>query len=265
MKAKTKHFAIFGDPVTHSISPLMHNYALRGLGVDACYGRYRLTDGARLRQTFFALGLHGINVTVPHKEAAWRACDEIRGIARKIEAINTIVREGDNLIGYNTDAPGFIKSASAFGKIGSVLILGAGGTARALATAFGAEGVRVTILNRSEGRLAYFQERGFSTFTWERWQSGHFDLVVNTTSAGLTDTSLPTPEDILEDSLRHTRFAIDVIYNRNTPFIQKARSMQIPVKDGSEMLLYQGVLALELFLGGHYQEADLLPYMQKAF
>jgi shikimate dehydrogenase len=265
MKETTKLFAIFGDPVSHSISPLMHNYALSGLGIDACYTRYRLEDGNKLRQKFFDLKLEGINVTVPHKEAAYEACDQIRGIASEIGAINTIVQEKGRLIGYNTDAPGFLKSAHLFGKIDRVCILGAGGTARALAVAFARDGVDVTMLNRSSGRLAFFKAKGFKTFTWDTWHGGSFDLVVNTTSAGLIDNTLPAPQEIVEPLLRESRFAIDVVYNKKTPFIKLAEKIGTPVKDGSEMLLFQGVYALELFLGKHYSEERLLPWMQKAF
>ncbi len=265
MRATAKHFAIFGDPVTHSISPLMHNYALKGLDIDACYTRYRLKEGVKLREKFLSLQLEGINITVPHKEAAYRACDEIRGIAREIEAINTIVLERGRLIGYNTDAPGFLDSALAFGKIQNVCIIGAGGTAKAIAVAFKEKGIDVTLLNRSQGRLDYFNQKGFRTFTWEQWQSKAYDLVVNTTSAGLIDQTLPAPEAITTALLQNTKYAIDVIYNKNTPFIQLAKKLAIPVKDGSEMLLYQGVYALELFLSHKYTRAQLLPWMQKAF
>ncbi len=265
MKATTKLFAIFGDPVTHSISPLMHNYALKGLGIDACYTRYRLEKGDQLREKFFDLKLHGINITVPHKEAAYRACDTVRGVAEKIGAINTIVLERGKLVGYNTDAPGFLKSAHRFGEIKRVCILGAGGTARAIAVAFADEGTDVTLLNRSSGRLAFFKEQGFKAYDWQSWEGGEFDLVVNTTSAGLIDEMLPAPEAILSPLLQNARYAIDVVYNRTTPFMKLAERLGIPVKDGSEMLLFQGVFALEHFLGGRYREAELLPWMQKAF
>ncbi len=265
MRATTKLFAIFGDPVTHSISPLMHNYALKGLGIDACYTRYRLREGALLRQKFFELKLQGVNVTVPHKEAAYKACDEIRGIAQKIGAINTIHLEKGKMIGYNTDAPGFLKSAKRFGEINRVCILGAGGTARALAVAFAEHGTAVSLLNRSSGRLDFFKEQGLQTYTWDMWPGGSFDLVVNTTSAGLLDDTLPAPREILEPLLRESSYAIDVIYNTHTPFIALAEKLGVPVKDGSEMLLFQGVYALELFLEKRYSEARLLPWMQKAF
>ncbi len=97
-----KIFAIFGNPVSHSKSPLMQSYALYGLGIDGCYGRYRLESGDALRDKFFELGLDGANVTVPHKESAFRACDEVDEFAKRVGAVNTVVRRGDRLYGYNT-------------------------------------------------------------------------------------------------------------------------------------------------------------------
>ena len=129
-----KLFTIFGDPVSHSRSPLMHNHVFKTLSLNACYTRTQLLEGSRLRETFFAKALSGANITVPHKGAAFIACDEIRGIANEIGAVNTIVNENGRLIGYNTDADGFLSAIQSFGPLKSALILGAGGTAKALAT-----------------------------------------------------------------------------------------------------------------------------------
>ncbi len=265
MKKSRQLFAIFGDPVSHSISPLMHNYAFRGLGAEACYTRYRLTEGAQLREKFLALSLSGINVTVPHKEAAFAACDEVRGIAQEIEAVNTVVLERDRLVGYNTDAPGFLESAFRFGTINSVCILGAGGTAKAIAAAFRQKRIPVTVLNRSQQRVTYFTQRGYEAFSWENWEGGRFDLVVNTTSAGLESDALPAPEQILRPLLQNAKYAIDVIYNKETPFIALARALSIAVKDGSEMLLFQGLLAFEHFTAHRYPRERIEAFMQKAF
>ncbi len=265
MKTKHRLFAIFGNPVSHSISPLMHNYALQGLGIDGCYTRYQLHEGTQLKEKFLTLKLSGINVTVPHKEAAFAACDEIRGIAREIEAVNTIVHEKGRLIGYNTDAPGFLKSAQLFGEINAVTILGAGGTAKALAAIFRENGTDVTVINRSEKRLHYFNERGYRSMTWESYQTHTSDLIVNTTSAGLQDDTLPAPEALLEDLFTHAKYAIDVIYNKETPFMKQAKKQSLLVKDGSEMLLYQGVIAFNHFFGNTLHEEKITRFMKQAF
>jgi len=131
-----KLFAIFGDPVSHSRSPLMHNCLFKNLNYKACYTRVHLKDGSKLKETFFSLGLSGANVTVPHKEEAYKACDEVRGFAKTVGVVNTLINENGKLIGYNTDADGFMYAIEEFGAIKNILILGAGGTAKALASRF---------------------------------------------------------------------------------------------------------------------------------
>ena len=92
-------FLIFGNPVKHSKSPLMHNYFFKKEGIDECYGRYCLENGSEIIDKFKELKIKGANVTVPHKEDAFRLCDEVRGVAKEIRAVNTLVKEGDKIIG----------------------------------------------------------------------------------------------------------------------------------------------------------------------
>ena len=179
----------------------MHNYVFKSLGFKGCYTRVQLEDGSRLRETFFNLGLNGANITVPHKEAAFNACDEIRGFANKVGVVNTIVEENGRLIGYNTDADGFMYAIKPFGTIKSVLVLGAGGTAKALSQRFKDDALEVTVMNRSEGRLQEFKDAGFTTATWESVEIKPYDLIVNTTSAGLEDDNLPAPVELLQPLL----------------------------------------------------------------
>ncbi|WP_456429960.1 shikimate dehydrogenase [Nitratifractor sp.] len=257
-------FAIFGDPVSHSLSPMMHNEAFRGLGYPACYTRYRLIDGDMLRERFFSLKLRGVNVTVPHKEAAQRACDLLDPFARKVGAVNTIVERDGRLHGYNTDAPGFLKAIEPF-DAGEVLCIGAGGTARSTVEVLREAGYRVTILNRGAERLASFREAGFAVETWESFRPRAFDLVVNLTSAGLRDESLPAPREILEALFSRARGAMDVIYGRRTPFLALAEAYGLPCKDGSDMLLYQGVLAFGHFTDHRYSQEEVESWMRRAF
>ena len=126
-----KLFSIFGNPVKHSISPRMHNLAFMELKIDGAYIRTLVEDGEKLKDIFELQKLNGANVTVPHKETAFKQCDKIKGIAKQIGAVNTLVLEEGNLVGYNTDAPGFMKAIEEFTPIKKALILGAGGTAKA--------------------------------------------------------------------------------------------------------------------------------------
>jgi shikimate dehydrogenase len=260
-----KIFTIFGEPITHSRSPLMHNHVFTTLGIKACYSRSLLHDGSKLRDTFFNKGLSGANITVPHKEAALIACDEVRGIAQEIGTVNTIVLEEGQLIGYNTDADGFIAAIQSFGNISTALIIGAGGTAKALAIALRHHSITPTILNRSSGRLDYFIERGFGAYDWERFIPSTFDLIINTTSAGLTDADLPIPLELLTPLLSTAKCAIDVIYGKETPFLAEVKKAALPYKDGSDMLLEQGVLANHLFLNATISIETIRPIMQESF
>jgi shikimate dehydrogenase len=258
-----KLFSIFGDPVSHSISPLMHNLAIRELNLDACYTRVHLKDGDKLRETFFKLLLDGANITVPHKEQAYRQCDEIRGIAKKIKAVNTIVRKDDKLIGYNTDALGFYESIKEFGLVKNALIIGAGGTAKAIAIILRQNQVAVEILNRSKNRLDFFINEGFDTHTWDDSINKSYDLVINTTSAGLENEILPAPEKLLDQIFLTAKYAVDVIYNKKTPFLKKALSYSLPVKDGADMLLYQGAIAFNLFYDEKFSLAQIAKHMKQ--
>ena len=243
----------------------MHNAVFKHCNYSACYTRVHLTDGSQLRETFFKLKLSGVNVTVPHKEAAFHACDEIRGFAKSVGVVNTIVKEDDKLIGYNTDADGFMFAIKEFGKIDKVLILGAGGTAKALAARFLQESIEVTVLNRSEGRLGFFKTLGCKTYSWNDFTLSHYDLIVNTTSAGLKDEELPAPKEIIKNILNVTAYAADAIYGKMTPFLKRAKEKNINYKDGADMLLGQGVLANELFTKNRLNKEDIKYSMQKSF
>lgn len=260
-----KLFAIFGDPVVHSRSPLMHNHVFKTLGFPGCYTRVHLKDGTKLRQTFFDLGLSGANVTVPHKEAAFNACDEIRGFANEVGVVNTLIAENGKLIGYNTDADGFLFAIRNFDNVYSVLIIGAGGTARALSKRLANEGKTVHILNRSAPRLAPFSAEGMQTFTWESFETGAYDLIVNTTSAGLEDASLPAPESILLPLLQNARYGADAIYGKQTPFLLKCASEGLEAIDGAEMLLGQGVLANRYFTENRFDAGEIEKAMRESF
>ena len=261
-----EYFVIFGNPVSHSKSPIMHNSAFLSLKYKGCYGRYQLEDGAILRDKFFELKLKGANITVPHKEYAYRACDELDKFAKKVKAVNTIVKRDGKLYGYNTDAPGFLKALESFGLDGKrVLFLGAGGTAQSSAIILSEAGYSVVVLNRSKNRLDYFKDRGFEAFCYSEFEDidKEFDFIVNMTSAGLKDNSLPAPKELLDRLIPNAKACIDVVYGVETPFLKMAREYNKPTKDGIDMLIYQGVLAFEHFTEYKYEYDEILKAMQR--
>jgi len=260
-----KLFAIFGDPVSHSKSPLMHNNVFKNLNYDACYTRVHLKDGSKLKKTFLSLKLNGANITVPHKEDAYLACDEIRGFAKKVKVVNTIINENGKLIGYNTDADGFMYAISEFKNIKKILIIGAGGTAKALATRFIEEDITISLLNRSQKRLKDFKDLTDKCYTWDNFILEKYDLVVNTTSAGLNDNNFPMPKELLENILDHTNYVADAIYGKLTPFLKLAKEKNITFKDGADMLLGQGILANELFVNYELKKEEIKTHMKQSF
>lgn len=255
-------FAIFGNPVAHSKSPQMHNFTFKHLNIDACYTRYLLEDGSLLKDKFLELNLNGANITVPYKEDAYKSCDEIVGIAKNIGAVNTIIKKDDKLIGYNTDAPGFLESIKDY-DYKKALILGAGGTAKAIAEIFYEKNIDFTILNRSKNRLEYFYNKRFKAYSWEDFKIENFDIVINTTSAGLDNDNLPIPENLLNELFKNAKYAVDVIYGKETPFLKEAKKRGLKYKDGKDMLLYQGVLAFEIFTDFKYKRSDIERFMRE--
>lgn len=256
------NFTIFGNPVTHSKSPNIQNAGLNHINFDGCYDKTHLEDGAEIKTVFLDKALKGANITVPHKEDAFKNADEIRGMAQKIGAVNTYINENGKVVAYNTDAPGFMKAIKSFGEIQTAIILGAGGTAKAIAVAFNEAGIKTTVLNRSEGRLDFFKDLGCETYSFDTFSLDKYDLVVNSTSAGLSDNNYPCPLETLESILENSQYAIDCIYGKQTPFLQKASEFKLNNKDGEDMLLYQGVLAFELFTGKKADE-ELIEAMRE--
>ena len=259
-----KKFAIFGDPVEHSLSPKMHNCAFIELGFDGIYYKIHLKDGSKLKETFLKEGLSGANITVPHKEAAYRAADKLDEFAKKVGAVNTLVLKDNKLYGYNTDAPGFLKSINRFDNIKNILILGAGGTTQATSEILRDAGFNLTILNRSQARLQSFIDNNFECYTWDNFKPKEYDLIVNMTSAGLNDSNLPAPKELLEKVLPKAKAAIDIIYGKNTPFLQLAKEHNLPTSDGKEMLIQQGVLAFDYFTDHKFDLEKVEQIMREA-
>ncbi len=241
-----KNYAIFGDPVEHSKSPQMHNSAFDYLQIDANYKKHHLQNSKILKDEFLK-EYAGANITVPYKEEAFQQADEVVGIANEIQAVNTYINKNGKIIAYNTDAPGFLKAIECFGKLEKVLIIGAGGTAKAIAFALREQNIAVTIINRSDEKLEFFKEKGFYTYNWDNFRLDYFDLVVNATSAGLKDDDYPIKKGQLENIFLNCKYAFDCIYGKETPFLKLAKDEGLKTKDGEDMLLYQGVLAFEYF------------------
>jgi shikimate dehydrogenase len=248
-------FTIYGNPVEHSKSPQMHNSGFKKINYDGNYSKTHLIDGTTLKQNFIENNISGANITIPYKEEAFLQADEIVGLASKIGAVNTYINDNGKIKAYNTDAPGFMKAIEEFNNIKTVLLFGAGGTAKAIAVALKEKSLNVAVLNRSINNRDFFLNIGCKFYDWDTMRllfSGEgvelkYDLIINSTSAGLKDNNYPAPLEFLKRILINTTYVIDCIYGKITPFLSLADKYNITNKDGEDMLLYQGVLAFELF------------------
>ncbi len=240
-------YTIFGNPVSHSLSPVMQTAGFRHLQLDNTYDKTLLTD-ENIKDIFFKLGLSGANITVPHKEYAYNSADIVVGDAKTIKAVNTYIRQGDKIVAHNTDSYGFMMAIDEFRPLSSVLIIGAGGTARAIAVALKSANLTTTVANRTAKKLEFFDMLGVNTTTTDNINTNHkYDLVVNATSAGLCDSDYPMSQDKLRRVLTDSKYVFDCIYGTMTPFLSMAKQLNIKYKDGEDMLLYQGVKAMELW------------------
>jgi len=229
----------------------MHNHTFKAFSIPSCYSKSFLASSHDLKRDFLNSGLDGANITVPHKEEAFRICDVLDDRAKIIGAVNTIVNKNGKIYGYNTDAPGFLKSIQEYKNINNVLILGAGGTAKAISIEL-KEVFKVTVLNRSNSREEFFVKNSINYYSWESFKYSDYDLIINTTSAGLIDNLLPLDKELLNKLFQNTKYAVDVIYGKLTPFLILAKKNNLIYKDGKDMLVSQGAIAFDIFTNHKY-------------
>ncbi|MCW1360763.1 shikimate dehydrogenase [Campylobacter sp. CCS1377] len=257
-----KFFAVFGDPIIHSKSPRIHNNAIKTLNLNGVYTRYHLQDKNQLKTKLFDLKLDGANITVPFKEQALQIADFKDDLALNIGSANTLLIKENKIYAYNTDALGFMEAIKNFKNIKKVLILGAGGTAKALAYILRKSGMELVVANRSKARLEDFW--AYQNCTYDELEDFNFDLIVNSTSAGLKDEYLPCDEKLLLKLFKHSSYAFDVIYGKKTSFLKLCEQNEVVAKDGLDMLLWQGVFAFELFFDINNKREKLKKAMQEA-
>jgi shikimate dehydrogenase len=260
--------AVIGDPVAHSLSPQMHNPALRALGVDAQYVRLHLRPDEFLAALpkLGALGFIGCNCTIPHKFMALEAVDEVHPAARRIGAVNTLIFRPDGTIyGRNSDAPGFLRTVreefSREVKDLRVLVTGAGGGAgAAVATVCAMEGCRALILTNRTLDKAQQTAAGLTDlpggsvtqvvpFTREALAGvlPQVDLIVNCTSLGMKEGD---PEIVPHARLEPRHLVFDMVYKPLTPpLVAAARAAGARAVNGIPMLLWQGVYSFEWWFG----------------
>lgn len=271
-----KIYGVFGDPIEHSRSPIMQNAAFRALGLDACYYPFRVSR-ERLKMAILgaaAMGFGGLNLTIPLKEMALEIVqpDEL---AKSIGAVNTVSfgpeREGMmeagiragigagieagigvEIWGHNTDGFGALLALEVAGvkvKGSRVLIIGAGGAARAIAYTMELEGAEISIANRSLQRAEELAGSiggvGYSLCDLEKLVK-QSEVVINATSVGMSEGD---PRLFPGDLLHSSQAVFDIVYNRETELLKDARTAGALAIDGVRMLVYQGAKALEIWTG----------------
>jgi shikimate dehydrogenase len=247
-------YAVIGNPVAHSKSPVIHAEFARATGQDIEYGRIEapLDAFAREVEHFRIAGGKGVNVTLPFKHQAFRLCTRFSERARTAEVVNTM-RFADSY-GDNTDGVGLVRDiaqnlAYDLGNR-SVLLLGAGGAARGVIGALLEAGAaRLMVANRTLSRAQSLAERfpGISVCGYEALEGERFDIVINATSAGLAGAAPPVPEGLLAKSV----LAYDMVYGRDTPFLAAARRAGARACDGLGMLVEQAAESFFVWRGVH--------------
>ncbi|TCK29954.1 shikimate dehydrogenase [Ancylobacter aquaticus] len=256
----TRHVAIIGHPVSHSRSPLIHGYWLRQHGIDGTYGVRDVAPETieAFFSDFAASGLIGGNVTVPHKEAAFRACVARDSVAQALGAVNTLWLENGDLHGANTDVHGFLANLDAAEPewaraLGEAVVLGAGGAARAIVYGLLERGGdRVVVANRTRARGEALRETFGPRVQPIEWRDlgGRLmgcRLLVNTTSLGMKGQP---PLDIDLSALSPDALVTDIVYvPLETPLLKAAKARGLATVDGLGMLLHQAVPGFERWFG----------------
>lgn len=264
---KTRLLGVMGHPIAHSLSPVMHNAALQQMGLDYVYVPLPVKpeDLGTAIAGFAAIGLHGLNVTIPHKQAVVPYLASVTDLARAVGAVNTLWYADQGWHGTNTDVAGFLAPLQGMARSwdGAIaLVLGNGGAARAVVAGCAQLGFgEIWVIGRNPDKLTAFHQSWaefpgklpLQVFSWEKLS--HLlppaTLVVNTTPIGMAphiDQSPLSPNEL--EGLSSATIAYDLIYTPSpTQFLHQAKARGAETIDGLEMLVQQGAVALELWLG----------------
>lgn len=250
ISAQTAIYAVTGQPISGSLSPRMHNFAFATLGMDAVYLPLETDDPAELQEVIARLKIQGLSVTMPLKETVLPLLATTSHAVQQMKACNTLVRSGESFAGHNTDVPGITGPLEGAIPLqgARVLILGAGGAARAAVFGLRDAGAEVFITNRTQARAeALAAEADVYTIPREQLAAKHFDIIVNTTPYGMKNQSIDAPISAHE---MNAEVFFDLVYNPvETPLIQLAKQRGLKTIAGVEMFVEQGVRQFELWTG----------------
>ncbi len=243
-----KIYGIIAHPASHSLSPVMHGAAFEELGIDAEYRAFdvRPEDLGAFMKILYKENIHGLNVSMPHKEAVMQYLSEVDDIAESIGAVNTIFRENEKFVGTNTDWIGITEPLKERTKLKGkkVMIVGAGGAAKAACYGLAKQQADVTIVNRTYDHAALLAERFGLKASKIPVEA---EIIINCTSVGFEN---PKESPVNKDVFKYAQIAFDVIYgDTETQFIRDAKEAGALTISGEEMLLNQGYACFEGWTG----------------
>ena len=258
--ASTKVYGVVGNPVRHSLSPLMQNMAFRRETVNAVFLPLQTTRLSDLLTLVREVPLHGLAVTMPFKTEFMKHLVKTDAVSEKIGACNTVVRAQDGkLYGFNTDVAAVVRPLERRLQLkgAKVLVLGAGGAGRAAVFGLVEKGAEVFIWNRSaENAKKLARQAKAKTIKREQLAKSSFDVIVNTTPVGMRGVK---PASLLEPKELNARLVFDLVYNPiDTPLIRMAREKGLPVVTGVEMFVHQGARQFEIWTGKPAPEEEML-------
>lgn len=253
----TRLAAVIGDPVRHSRSPIIHNAAFEAAGLDWVYVALPVSDGdgAAAVDAMRTLGLDGLSVTMPHKQTVAAAVDRRTAAVDALGACNCVAREGDLLVGHNTDGAGFVASLRAETGLdlsgARVAVLGAGGAARAIIDSVGRAGAsQIQVVNRTRESAVAAAQLAAVAEVAEPLQVAEADVVVNATAIGMEGGPDPEGVPIDPDILRASQVVVDIVYQPlRTPLMRAASDRGATVLGGLGMLVHQAAAQFELWTG----------------
>lgn len=247
--AQTRTCAVLGWPLTHTLGPAVHNAAFRHLGLNLVYLAWPTTDIAGALVGARALGVAGLSITIPHKEAALALVDEVDGEAAELGAINTVTNRDGRLVGANTDAPAIVAVLEETGPLDGrrALILGAGGAARAAAFGLARAGAEVTVMGRSPDRAKNLaRDLGVEAADLASALDQGPEIVINATPVGMWPEADRTPLDV--QGLARNTVVLDMVYNpRQTRLLAEAERRGLKTMSGMEVFLSQAARQFELW------------------
>ncbi|ACJ16624.1 aroE shikimate 5-dehydrogenase [Thermococcus onnurineus NA1] len=251
MDAETVLYGLIGRPVSHSLSPAMHNALFRLYGMNAVYLAFEVSDLEGAIKGIRALGIRGLNVTMPHKETVVGHLDGLSSEAEALNSVNTVVNRGGELIGHNTDGVGARKALERFTKLKGrrVLIIGAGGAGKAIAHEL-SKVASVVVLNRTPERAKTLERFGIEVGRLERSrleaEIRNADVLINATPVGMNEERSIVPPELLPEGA----VVMDAVYTPpKTLLLREAEARGCLTVDGLWMLVYQGAESFRLWTG----------------